>query len=403
MASVKDCMRSAKPSEFLVSPYLCVSITEICCEILSLIEAVVPTVYAVFYLKVPEESLYSKNARVSYKNEDRLLIRLREFVEQIELDAGNDSEVVILRGSVDSYFDSPIDNNYFVYLYPLLLEGFGALGSLLVISKLKPTEINDYHHAFRSLVKHAALLVNASQLDLSVRHAMVEKERFLRLIRQDLKKPFSSMLGFSSIMQDSSQLAHEQLQPIIQRLNGSAYTAYKLLNNVLLWTKFQLGELKLNFRWMNLSDIASQVEQDCAQQLSAKNISIQWNNLDQCMIYADWRCTSCVLSNVIENAIKYSYPGHSIYVTAESDQGSTKLLIADTGLGMKEALQQRVFNLQSEDCVEGTEGERGPGLGLMVSQDLMRWHGGSIKVTSQWQKGTTVELLFPMPQETATC
>jgi signal transduction histidine kinase len=104
-----------------------------------------------------------------------------------------------------------------------------------------------------------------------------------------------------------------------------------------------------------------------------------------------------VMRNLLMNAIKFTERGGRITVTAEQNDEMTEISVKDTGVGIEEENQQKLFNLESNFSTEGTARESGFGLGLLVSKEFVEMNKGKISFTSTYGKGSTFK--FTLPKE----
>ncbi|MCB0500879.1 MAG: ATP-binding protein, partial [Cyclobacteriaceae bacterium] len=102
-----------------------------------------------------------------------------------------------------------------------------------------------------------------------------------------------------------------------------------------------------------------------------------------------------ILRNIVNNAIKYTRPGDEISVTVNGENGQTKIMIDDTGIGMDEDTREKLFSLDGTISHVGTSGERGTGLGLVLVKNFVDRNNGSLSVSSKKDEGTRFVVVLP--------
>lgn len=116
-------------------------------------------------------------------------------------------------------------------------------------------------------------------------------------------------------------------------------------------------------------------------------------------IYADRNMLSCILLNLVYNAIKFTTAGGEIWLDAKQGEGKTEIVIVDSGLGM--SLQQKDQLFTEGHSVSGTLNEIGAGIGLIICKEFVEKHNGTIEVESEQGKGTRVRVAFPFATQWA--
>jgi PAS domain S-box-containing protein len=228
------------------------------------------------------------------------------------------------------------------------------------------------------------------------------KDNFFSIISHDLRSPFDSILGFTEILKnDFEELTREDLKLYLDSLYQSSRHIYSLLNNLLQYSRFQLGKMEFNQRVLNLcSTIENNMEILTGIALKKEIKFINRINKDY-YVYADEDMLNSIILNLITNAIKFSNRGAEIIVTALSQNSFVKISVLDSGIGMDDNTLKKIFDIDAKKSTLGTENETGTGLGLVIVKEFVEKHGGSIMVTSESSKGTTFSFTLPLPPQRA--
>lgn len=113
------------------------------------------------------------------------------------------------------------------------------------------------------------------------------------------------------------------------------------------------------------------------------------------LVYADRNMLNTILRNLISNGIKFTQPGGAVKVSSENRHGSSEIRVTDTGVGIIESIQKKLFRIDSLVSTAGTANEKGTGLGLILCKEFIEKHGGTIRVESKVAEGSTFILNLP--------
>ena len=117
------------------------------------------------------------------------------------------------------------------------------------------------------------------------------------------------------------------------------------------------------------------------------------------MVFADINSVKTIIRNLVSNAIKFSHPEGAISISVDEWQDFVEVGISDTGVGMSEEDQQKIFDISAKHSTLGTNKEKGTGLGLILCKEFAERNHGSIKVESEIGVGTTFKFTLPKSNE----
>ena len=222
------------------------------------------------------------------------------------------------------------------------------------------------------------------------------KDKFFAIISHDLKSPFNSILGFTNLLvEDYNNFDEAQKKKIINSLNKTAQSTYKLLENLLTWAKTQRGEIEINKKAFNLKELVETSIAPYKYSASQKKIEIVINILPDANISVDRNTSMRIIGNLTNNAIKFTPEGGTITISYHENGDSIEIHILDTGVGMTSEVIGKLFRIEKGISTKGTNNEKGTGLGLILCKEFINKNGGNISVKSEVGKGSEFIITFP--------
>lgn len=225
------------------------------------------------------------------------------------------------------------------------------------------------------------------------------KDKFFTIISHDLKNPFSAIINITDLMlsgiyQSNPQKDHEY----IKQINFYSHKIFGLLENLLQWARSQTGQIKINFKIVNLSNIVNSILDQQAGVIKEKNISIDHDIDTYLDAYADLDMLTFVIRNIISNALKFSPENATITVKArEIEDDMLEVSISDQGIGMDAEQLSKVFRIDTRTLTHGENSElEGTGLGLILCKEFIEKNNGKIWAESTKGEGST--FLFTIPK-----
>lgn len=234
------------------------------------------------------------------------------------------------------------------------------------------------------------------KLNTNLQDANASKDKFFSIIAHDLKNPFSSLLGLSDLLiEDYEKLNESERKEFIAQIKSSGDKIYSLLQNLLIWGRNQLGKIKVSKENIEISKLIEDVVLITQQNATNKNIKIHINIEDGMVVFADKNMVSTVLLNLITNAIKFTPRNGEIEIQCTRKNDFIEVMIADTGMGISKENQQKLFRVDQKFQMEGTNKEKGTGLGLILCKDFIEKNSGKIWVESEEGAGSWFYFTLP--------
>ncbi|MGK0289855.1 MAG: signal transduction histidine kinase [bacterium] len=222
-----------------------------------------------------------------------------------------------------------------------------------------------------------------------------QKDRLFSIIAHDLRSPFNGLLGWSQIMyEDFEELSKKETKECVNRIYNSAKHLYQLLDNLLDWARLQMDRYYFEPRFFYVHPVIDTCIQVFSENAEHKKIIVK-NNVDgKAKMFADSVMVATILRNFLSNAIKFTPKEGTITFEAKMVDNHIHILVKDTGVGISSEKVKLLFQIDESHTTNGTENEKGTGLGLLLCKDLIEKNKGEILVESEENKGTTFALQF---------
>ncbi len=228
-----------------------------------------------------------------------------------------------------------------------------------------------------------------------------EKEKYFSLLAHDLRSPFGNLLGFIDYMQDNlGELKKEELQEILKSCAASAKNIYHLLESLLDWTRLQMNRISFKPAKVNPLQYIEEAVALYKEAIENKGISVNILVDTDVEVLADVDMFATIVRNLLSNAIKFSYEQGDIDITGGKENDYFAINFNDYGIGMEEDTLSKLFRTDKDMHTEGTKGESGFGLGLLLVKDFVELNNGSIHVKSKYKAGTNITIKLPLAKNT---
>jgi len=284
--------------------------------------------------------------------------------------------------------------------YVPLLTSRGPVGVLGVTWRIAKDDLEPAVTRFlEAFADQAAIAVERAELVDEAHHALrkVEAERFrntlLSSISHDLRTPLTSVSGAAStLLADDSAIDPHSRRELLQTISEEAGRLTGMIRNVLDLTRLESGAFSVKKEWQSLEEIVGVVLRRLGGQLIGRKVDVRLP-VDLPLIPCDGLLLEQVLSNLIENAVKYTPEGAPVDLTASETGSVVTIEVADHGPGIPPGDEDRIF----EKFVRGRTAGGGVGLGLAICRSIIIAHGGCIWVENR--EGGGAAFRFTLPAE----
>jgi len=231
---------------------------------------------------------------------------------------------------------------------------------------------------------------------IHLREINKSKDRFISIVSHDLRAPFTSLLGFSEILINENELSEEEKQEYLSYIYDASQNQLQLINYLLEWSRLQTGRIQMEIKRLNLRVMVSTCIASLIGNAIRKDIELKHDIDEDIFIQADEKLISQAVTNLVSNALKFTPKNKTVTVTANKFKvGLIELIVKDEGRGISEKDQDKIFRIDEKFTLEGTEGEKGSGLGLTLVKEIVDRHEGEIWFYSKENEGTEFHITLP--------
>lgn len=217
------------------------------------------------------------------------------------------------------------------------------------------------------------------------------KDRFFSIVAHDLRSPFHGLLGLTQILKNEfGKLSESETKAYIDEIHNSTSNLYKLIENLLDWSRLQAGIFPYEPKRLNITKLVEEVESLLKSNASMKRIRIV-NKISpgELFVSGDEDMLRSLFQNLISNAIKFTQSGGTIEIFYKLlENKKIEFSIKDDGTGISKENLHKLFTIDESVTTLGTNREKGTGIGLLLCKEIVEKHGGEIKVESETGKGS---------------
>ena len=243
-------------------------------------------------------------------------------------------------------------------------------------------------------IKHQLSLVAARRIieekNEELRKTIAGRDKMYSVIAHDLRSPMASMkMLLNTIMMSVEK---DKIDPdifdMLEMSNKTSEEVFSLLDNLLKWTKSQLGKLTVIPQKLDISGLADGVVEVMNSVAEVKHIKLIRTDHESFFVYVDIEMIKSILRNLISNAVKFSNPDSEIKVGIKAEDGKVIVSVTDSGKGIKKEDQHKLLKDSTHFTTYGTNSEEGSGLGLLLCRDFARKNGGELWFESEENLGS---------------
>jgi signal transduction histidine kinase len=227
-----------------------------------------------------------------------------------------------------------------------------------------------------------------------MREAERVMDEFVALISHELRTPLTSIIGYLELTLEDSSLT-EELRAYLDVVDHNADRLLKLVDDLLFVAQLEAGELEVRASELDLAAVARKSVAESEPRAAANGIALTCDADAGILVQADKGRMFRILNILLSNAIKFTPAGGDIRVSVSHTDEAVRLEVADTGIGIAAADQQRLFDRFFRTSTVVEQHFPGTGLGLYIARAIVEAHSGSITVRSKPGEGASFSVELP--------
>ncbi len=245
-----------------------------------------------------------------------------------------------------------------------------------------------------SLIAAKRIIYNQTE---ELKRTIKGRDKLYSVIAHDLRSPMASIkmvLNMLMINLPSEKIGYEMYE-LLNMANQTTEELFSLLDNLLKWTKSQIGRLNVVPQDIELVGVTAGVIEVFSMVAELKQVKINLQAPEEVEVRADIDMIKTVIRNLISNALKFSNLGGEVTVVVEEKEEQIVVSVIDHGRGIKEEDQEKLLHVDTHFTTFGTKNEEGSGLGLLLCQDFVRKNNGELWFNSTFGEGSTFSFYLP--------
>ncbi len=252
-------------------------------------------------------------------------------------------------------------------------------------------------------VTHQISLIAAKRIIVAqteeLQKTITGRDKLYSVIAHDLRSPMGSikMVLNMLILNLPSEVIGAEMHELLTMANQTTEDVFSLLDNLLKWTKSQIGKLNVVYQNIDLVEVIEGVNEIFSMVAGLKNIRLVMKlPQERVEVRADIDMIKTVIRNLISNAIKFSDEGKEVVVSLVEENDKAVISVKDSGCGIDEENQKKLLHTDTHFSTFGTKNEEGSGLGLLLCKDFVNKNGGELWFTSKKGEGSTFSFSVPL-------
>ena len=232
-----------------------------------------------------------------------------------------------------------------------------------------------------------------------IEHLEKVRQEFLSNISHELRTPLTSILAFVETLENGGVDDKENNLRFLKIIRKNAARMQHLIDDISELSSIEAGKIELELKNIGLFDFVNEIFANLSKAANKRGISLENNVPSDFEVTADLFRFEQMLTNLIDNAIKFNRESGTVVVSAREDEGHYIIDVTDTGEGIPPEQTNRVFERLYRADRARTREVGGTGLGLAIVKHLTRLHNGEVKLASVIGKGSTFTIEFPFKNQ----
>lgn len=278
--------------------------------------------------------------------------------------------------------------------------GFPLVARGKIIGAITFSSVREGRHYSKSdqefvqiIVSRIALFMDNFRLYSESQNAIAIRDNFISIASHELKTPLTSLKIYSELLSRQSDKMGDKANSISDKIHSQVDKLTQLISDLLDVSRIQSGKLEIRSEELDLTSCVHEIVGDL-KHIGKRHKIIVKGELSQ-KVYADKTRIEQVLVNLITNAIKYSPKADKVIIRLQSNHKNAIVSIRDFGIGIDKRDQKRIFDRFYRANTPDRNSFAGLGLGLYITREIVKKHGGEVMVKSQKGKGSVFSFTVP--------
>ncbi len=227
------------------------------------------------------------------------------------------------------------------------------------------------------------------------------RKEFVANVSHELRTPLTTVKTYAETLRDflGGEIDKEMYAGFLTTIEGEADRMTRLIKDLLILSKLDYGKNNLRLETFNLSKLLADIVKKMTISAKAKNLVLEYEPTNPITEFeGDKDRIEQVVTNIISNAIKYTFDGGEVHVTSMSVYDTAYIRVKDTGMGIPKKDLAHIFERFYRVDKARSRAQGGTGLGLAIAKEIAEAHGGTIEISSVFTKGTEVTIKLPLTQ-----
>jgi two-component system sensor histidine kinase/response regulator len=276
-----------------------------------------------------------------------------------------------------------------------IVKGFQAGASDFVSKPFNKEELLvRLTHQIMLIAAKRALIEKTDELERTISG----RDKLYSVIAHDLRSPIGSikMVLNMLLLNLPAEKIGDEMYDLLTSANHTTEDVFALLDNLLKWTRSQIGKLSTVFQDIDATEVVDSVAEMFSFSAKLKNISIHIEKSPKLLVRADVDMLKTIIRNLLSNAVKYSQESSEIIIREEERDGKAVISVQDYGCGISQEGQKKLLHTDTHFSTFGTQNEEGSGLGLLLCKEFVTRNGGELWFTSEEGIGSIFSFSLPL-------
>ena len=223
------------------------------------------------------------------------------------------------------------------------------------------------------------------------------KENVLAILSHDLRSPLSAIVGTANYLKNNyHKMNPEAIQEMLDLLAKSSTDELEMLDYLVEWARVKYAADVFSPSKIKLIHYIEKVFETLNETATVNSIQLHHEIGENLSVFADSKMLLSIIQNIVSNAIKHSYKGSYVTISAKEKDDKIIIQVKDTGIGMSKAMQEKLFTPQIKTLTAARKDSKGAGIGLFLVKGFLEKNGGQIWVEAEEGKGSSFYFTLPL-------